>query len=72
MSGANQSIWRALHRREYRLYFFGQLVSMSGTWMQQTAQGWLVYRLTGSAVLLGLTAAAWWIISSIVTGTVES
>lgn len=52
------SPWRALKRREYRLYFFGQLVSMSGTWMQQTAQGWLVYRLTGSASLLGLTAAA--------------
>lgn len=58
MSGANQSLWRALRRREYRLYFFGQIVSMSGTWMQQTAQGWLVYRMTGSAALLGLTAAA--------------
>jgi len=58
LSGARLSLWRALHRREYRLYFFGQLVSMSGTWMQQTAQGWLVYRLTGSAVLLGLTAAS--------------
>lgn len=49
---------RALRRREYRLYFLGQLVSMTGTWMQQTAQGWLIYRLTGSGTLLGVAAAA--------------
>lgn len=48
---------RALRRREFRLYFAGQLVSMTGTWMQQTAQGWLIYRLTGSGTLLGVTAA---------------
>ncbi|OGS39334.1 MAG: hypothetical protein A2506_06030 [Elusimicrobia bacterium RIFOXYD12_FULL_66_9] len=58
MSQASVSSWRALRRREYRLYFFGQLVSLTGTWMQQTAQGWLVYRLTGSAALLGVTVAA--------------
>lgn len=58
MSQGGVSAWRALRRRDYRLYFFGQLVSLSGTWMQQTAQGWLVYRLTGSATLLGVTAAA--------------
>lgn len=58
MSSESLSAWRALRRREYRIYFLGQLVSMTGTWMQQAAQGWLVYRLTGSASLLGLTAAA--------------
>lgn len=49
---------RALRRRDYRLYFFGQFVSMTGTWMQQTAQGWLIYRLTGSGTWLGVAAAA--------------
>jgi MFS family permease len=45
---------RALRHRNYRLFFGGQLVSVCGTWMQTVAQAWLVYRLTGSAVLLGL------------------
>ena len=49
--------FRALHTRNYRLFFFGQIVSMSGTWMQSVAQGWLVLRLTGSAFALGITAA---------------
>jgi MFS family permease len=49
---------RSLRRREFRLYFAGQLVSMTGTWMQQTAMGWLVYRLTGSGAMLGAVAAA--------------
>jgi MFS family permease len=49
---------RALRHRNYRLFFFGQLVSVSGTWMQTVAQSWLVYRLTGSAVLLGLVGFA--------------
>ena len=44
---------RALQYRNYRLFFAGQLISLSGTWMQNVAQAWLVYRLTGSAVLLG-------------------
>jgi MFS family permease len=44
---------RALHYRNYRLFFAGQLISLIGTWMQNVAQAWLVYRLTGSAVLLG-------------------
>lgn len=46
--------FRALAHRNYRLYFFGQLVSLTGTWMQSVAQSWLAYRLTGSAALLGL------------------
>lgn len=44
--------------RNYRLYFAGQVVSVSGNWMQQIAVSWLVLRLTGSALALGLTTAA--------------
>ena len=47
---------RALAHRNYRLYFLGQLVSLTGTWMQSVAQSWLAYRLTGSAALLGIVA----------------
>ncbi|HXA08334.1 MAG TPA: MFS transporter [Chthoniobacterales bacterium] len=54
--------WRktfsAFQYRNYRLYFWGQLVSLIGTWMTNTAQGWLVYQLTGSKALLGVVAAA--------------
>ena len=53
--------WRdtfaALQHRNFRLFFIGQLVSLIGTWMQSTAQGWLVYQLTGSKILLGTVAA---------------
>jgi MFS family permease len=42
--------------RNYRLFFAGQLVSLMGTWMQSVAQAWLVYRLTHSPFLLGLTS----------------
>lgn len=45
---------RALHSRNYRLFVAGQSVSLVGTWMQQVAMSWLVYRLTGSAFLLGV------------------
>jgi len=45
---------RAFTHRNYRLFFSGQLVSLIGTWMQQVAMAWLVYRLTGSALMLGL------------------
>ena len=51
-------LWRSLRHRNYRLYLIGQLVSVCGTWMQQVAQSWLVYRLTGSATLLGLVGFA--------------
>jgi MFS family permease len=44
------------HHRNYRLFFSGQLVSLMGTWMQSVAQAWLVYRLTHSPFLLGLTS----------------
>ncbi len=45
---------RALYHRNYRLYWVGQLISLIGTWMQTTAQQWLVYRLTGSPAALGV------------------
>ena len=50
------SFARAFRHRNYRLFFAGQLISLVGTWMQSVAQSWLVYRLTGSATLLGLVA----------------
>lgn len=49
---------RAFRHRNYQLFFAGQLVSLSGTWMQSVAQSWLVYRMTGSALLLGLVGFA--------------
>jgi len=49
-----QLLLRALRSRNYRLFFTGQSISLVGTWMQQVAMSWLVYRLTGSAFLLGL------------------
>ena len=51
---------RALRSRNYRLFFEGQLVSLIGTWMTRVATSWLVYRLTGSALLLGVTSFAVW------------
>ena len=50
--------FRALQHRNFQLFFAGQLTSLIGTWMQSTAQLWLVYKLTGSAALLGLFAFA--------------
>jgi MFS family permease len=49
---------RALRHRNYRLLFFSQLISIAGVWMQSTAQGWLVNRLTESTFWLGMVAAA--------------
>lgn len=48
------SIFRSLKYRNFKLFFYGQSISLIGTWMQKTAVSWLVYRLTGSALLLGL------------------
>ncbi|MGB9880960.1 MAG: MFS transporter, partial [Anaerolineae bacterium] len=47
------STFAALRHRNYRLWFFGQTISLMGTWMQTVAQGWLVYALTGSKLALG-------------------
>jgi MFS family permease len=49
--------FRALRHRNYRLFFWGQLVSLIGTWMQQTAMSWFVYEITDSKLLLGVVAA---------------
>ena len=46
--------FRSLEHRNFRLYWTGQLVSLVGTWMQSVAQGWLMHRLTSSALMLGL------------------
>ena len=50
--------WRALQYRNFRLYFAGQSISLIGTWMTRVATSWLVYRLTGSAWLLGVVGFA--------------
>jgi MFS family permease len=47
-------MFRTIENRNYRLYFFGQMVSLLGSWLQSVAQAWLVYRLTGSSFQLGL------------------
>jgi len=49
-----KNIITSLHSRNYRLYFIGQGISLIGTWMQNIALSWLIYRLTGSVFLLGL------------------
>ena len=49
---------RALRHRNFQLFFSGQLISLVGTWMQNIAQAWLVYRLTGSSLLLGTVGFA--------------
>lgn len=50
------ALFKVFRHRNYRLFFSGQLVSLMGTWMQSVAQGWLVYSLTHSPFLLGLTS----------------
>jgi MFS family permease len=51
-------IFRALSHKNYQLFFTGQSVSLIGTWMTRIATSWLVYRLTGSALLLGVVGFA--------------
>ena len=53
-SPAFSTRFRAMQHRNFQLFIAGQLISLIGTWMQTTAQLWLVYRLTGSAALLGV------------------
>jgi len=50
--------FRALRSRNYAIYLFGMLFSVMGTWIQIVATGWLVYRLTGSAYMLGIVTFA--------------
>jgi len=49
---------RALRHRNFQLFFAGQMISLIGTWMQTVAQSWLVYRITGSTLLLGTVGFA--------------
>ena len=49
--------FRSLANRNYRIFIVGQVISLSGTWMQSVAQAWLVLRLTGSGTALGLVVA---------------
>jgi MFS family permease len=64
VSGVTQSTgrfshaWRALRHRNFKLFFAGQSISLIGTWMTRLATSWLVYRLTGSALLLGVVGFA--------------
>ncbi|OIR17811.1 enterobactin exporter EntS [mine drainage metagenome] len=51
-----KNTFRALTGRDFRYYFFGQIVSLIGTWVQQVALSWIAYRITGSALILGLVA----------------
>jgi MFS family permease len=55
--------WRALRHRNFKLFFFGQSISVIGTWMTRVATSWLVYRLTHSALLLGVVSFAGQIVS---------
>jgi MFS family permease len=57
-SGRFSHAWRALRHRNFRLFFTGQSISLIGTWMTRVATSWLVYRLTGSALLLGVVSFA--------------
>ncbi|MGB8413322.1 MAG: MFS transporter [Candidatus Binatus sp.] len=54
----SRGAFRALRHRNYRLYFFGQLTSLAGTWMQSAAQAWLVLKLTNSSTMLGVVSFA--------------
>jgi MFS family permease len=58
MTGSFSYAWRALRHRNFRLFFAGQGVSLIGTWMTRMATSWLVYRLTDSALLLGVVGFA--------------
>jgi len=53
-----RKMFAAFRHRNYRLFFTGQLISLIGNWVNSTAEGWLVYQLTGSTALLGVVAAA--------------
>src|SRR4051812_41949965 len=54
----NINTFNAFKSRNFRLFFFGQSVSLIGTWMQKTAMSWVVYSLTHSKFMLGLTLFA--------------
>ena len=69
----NANPFVALRHRNFRLFFFGQLISFAGTWMQRIAQAWLVLQLTNSPFLLGIVGALQWtpmLLLSLVGGVV--
>ena len=57
LRAAGRRTFRSVRIRNFRLYFTAQLISVSGTWMQSVAQGWLILQLTGSSVDLGFAVA---------------
>ncbi len=61
------NLFRAFKNRNYRYFFFGHGISLIGTWMQQVALSWYVYRITGSSFLLGITGFAGYIPSFFLT-----
>jgi MFS family permease len=61
--GSMSHAWRALRHRNFKLFFFGQSISVIGTWMTRLATSWLVYRMTHSALLLGVVSFAGQIVS---------
>jgi MFS family permease len=56
--GLVRRTFESFHHRDFRLFYVGQLVSVTGIWMQTVAQGWLVLLLTGSPLMLGVVTAA--------------
>src|SRR5688572_4907055 len=58
MAGITRAVLRSLKYRNFRLFTIGQSISVIGSWVQQVAVGWLVYRLTDSALMLGLVSFA--------------
>jgi MFS family permease len=63
LEGSISHAWRALRHRNFQLFFAGQSISLIGTWMTRLATTWLVYRLTHSALLLGIVTFAGQIVS---------
>ncbi len=61
MAGAFARTFDSLQVRNYRLFFSGQVISWTGTWVQWVAQGWLVLEITGSGIGLGLVTAVQWL-----------
>ncbi|HEX4321624.1 MAG TPA: MFS transporter [Acidobacteriaceae bacterium] len=61
--GSISHAWRALRHRNFQLFFFGQSISVMGTWMTRLATSWLVYRMTHSVLLLGFVSFAGQIVS---------
>ncbi len=58
LPGTLRTIFRAMKYPNYRIFYYGQSISLIGTWVQNIAMGWLIYRLTGSGLLLGTVAFA--------------